>query len=55
MRATGSNDCVFEDVFVSADFSFDWLNPELTWQHGPLANIPMTLQLGGLPPGSPVI
>jgi alkylation response protein AidB-like acyl-CoA dehydrogenase len=48
MRATGSNDCVFENVFVPDDFSFDWLNAQSPWQRGAFANIPMTLQIGGL-------
>ena len=48
MRATGSNDCIFENVFVPDDFSFDWLNAQSTWQRGPFANIPLTLQISGL-------
>ncbi len=49
MRGTGSNDCVFEDVFVSGEFTFDWLNARSPWQHGPFANIPLALQMvGGL-------
>jgi indole-3-acetate monooxygenase len=49
MRGTGSNDCVFEDVFVADEFTFDWLNARSPWQRGPFANIPMPLQMvGGL-------
>jgi alkylation response protein AidB-like acyl-CoA dehydrogenase len=49
MRGTGSNDCVFEDVFVPDEFTFDWLNARSPWQHGPFANIPLPLQMvGGL-------
>ena len=49
MRGTGSNDCVFEDVFVPDEFTFDWLNAKSPWQHGPFANIPLQLQfVGGL-------
>jgi alkylation response protein AidB-like acyl-CoA dehydrogenase len=49
MRGTGSNDCVFEDVFVPGEFTFDWLNARSTWQRGPFANIPLALQMvGGL-------
>ena len=47
MRATGSNDCVFENVFIPDEFTFDWLNAQPTWQRGPFANIPLTLQIGG--------
>jgi indole-3-acetate monooxygenase len=47
MRGTGSNDCVFENVFVPNDFTFDWLNAKPTWQRGPFANIPLTLQMAG--------
>jgi alkylation response protein AidB-like acyl-CoA dehydrogenase len=47
MRGTGSNDCVFEDVFVSDEFTFDWLNARSPWQRGPFANIPMPLQMLG--------
>ena len=49
MRGTGSNDCVFEDVFVPDEFTFDWLNAKSPWQRGPFANIPLQLQfVGGL-------
>jgi alkylation response protein AidB-like acyl-CoA dehydrogenase len=47
MRGTGSNDCVFENVFVPDDFTFDWLNAKPTWQQGPFANIPLALQMAG--------
>src|SRR5208282_1101204 len=49
MRGTGSNDCVFENVFVPDEFTFDWLNARSAWQRGPFANIPLPLQMvGGL-------
>jgi alkylation response protein AidB-like acyl-CoA dehydrogenase len=49
MRGTGSNDCVFENVFVPDEFTFDWLNAKSSWHRGPLANIPLQLQfVGGL-------
>jgi alkylation response protein AidB-like acyl-CoA dehydrogenase len=49
MRGTGSNDCVFENVFVPDEFTFDWLNAKSPWQRGPFANIPLQLQfVGGL-------
>ncbi|HTW89549.1 MAG TPA: acyl-CoA dehydrogenase family protein [Candidatus Binataceae bacterium] len=47
MRGTGSNDCVFEDVFVPDGFTFDWLNPRSTWLRGTFANIPLLLQMAG--------
>lgn len=51
MRGTGSNDCVFEDVFVPDEFTFDWLNATSPWQRGPFANIPLQVQFaGGLAP-----
>src|SRR5215467_8726964 len=49
MRGTGSNDCVFENVFVPDEFTFDWLHARSPWQRGPFANIPVPLQMvGGL-------
>jgi indole-3-acetate monooxygenase len=49
MRGTGSNDCVFENVFVPDEFTFDWLNAKSPWQRGAFANIPLQLQfVGGL-------
>jgi alkylation response protein AidB-like acyl-CoA dehydrogenase len=49
MRGTGSNDCVFEDVIVPDEFTFDWLNATSPWYRGALANIPLQLQfVGGL-------
>ncbi len=47
MRGTGSNDCVFEGVFVPDEFTFDWLNARSTWQNGPFGNIPLPLQIAG--------
>jgi alkylation response protein AidB-like acyl-CoA dehydrogenase len=47
MRGTGSNDCVFENVFVPEEFTFDWLNAQPTWQRGPFADIPLQLQFAG--------
>lgn len=47
MRGTGSNDCVFENVFVPDEFTFDWINGQSPWQSGPFANIPLVLKLGG--------
>jgi alkylation response protein AidB-like acyl-CoA dehydrogenase len=49
MRGTGSNDCEFENVFVSDEFTFDWMNAKSPWQRGPFENIPLQLQfVGGL-------
>ena len=47
MRGTGSNDCVFENVFVPDEFTFDWLNAKSSWQRGPLGVIPLQLQFAG--------
>jgi alkylation response protein AidB-like acyl-CoA dehydrogenase len=47
MRGTGSNDCVYENVVVPDEFTFDWLNAKSSWQRGPLASIPLQLQLAG--------
>jgi alkylation response protein AidB-like acyl-CoA dehydrogenase len=49
MRGTGSNDCVFENVLVPDEFTFDWLNAKSPWQRGPFESIPLQLQfVGGL-------
>lgn len=49
MRGTGSNDCVFENVLVADEFTFDWLNAKSPWQRCPFRNIPLQLQfVGGL-------
>ena len=47
MRGTGSNDCVFKDVFVPDDFTFDWLNAKSAWQGGAFDHIPLPLQIAG--------
>ena len=47
MRGTGSNDFVFENVFVPEDFTFDWLNAKSTWQRGAFDKIPLPLQIAG--------
>jgi alkylation response protein AidB-like acyl-CoA dehydrogenase len=47
MRGTGSNDCIFENVFVPDNFTFDWLNARSTWQQGAFASIPLPLQIAG--------
>lgn len=47
MRGTGSNDCVFENVFVPDEFTFDWLFAQSPWQRGAFANIPFALQIAG--------
>jgi alkylation response protein AidB-like acyl-CoA dehydrogenase len=47
MRGTGSNDCVFENVTVPDEFTFDWLNATSSWKTGPWANIPLQLQMAG--------
>jgi alkylation response protein AidB-like acyl-CoA dehydrogenase len=47
MRATGSNDCVFDNVFVPDDFTFDWLNAKSTWPSEAYSVIPLPLQVAG--------
>jgi alkylation response protein AidB-like acyl-CoA dehydrogenase len=47
MRGTGSNDCVFENVLVPDDFTYEWPNPRSPWQRGAFAGMPVTTQLGG--------
>ncbi len=47
MRGTGSNDCVFENVPVPDEFTFDWLNAKSPWQRGPFESIPLQLQFVG--------
>ncbi|HEV7733369.1 MAG TPA: acyl-CoA dehydrogenase family protein [Candidatus Binatia bacterium] len=47
MRGTGSNDCVFEDVFVPDAYTYEWPNPRSTWRPGAFAVVPLTTQLGG--------
>jgi indole-3-acetate monooxygenase len=47
MRGTGSNDCVFENVNVPDEFTFDWLNAKSPWQRGPFEKIPLQLQFVG--------
>ncbi|HZC45917.1 MAG TPA: acyl-CoA dehydrogenase family protein [Candidatus Acidoferrum sp.] len=47
MRGTGSNDCIFENVEVPDEFTFDWLNAKSPWRSGPFDNIPLPLQFAG--------
>ena len=46
LRGTGSNDVLFENVFVPEAYTFEFPNPKSTWQTGPLAKIPLMVQLG---------
>ena len=47
MRATGSNDCSYHDVFVPAERTYAWPEPPARRDAGPAGNIPMHVQLGG--------
>jgi alkylation response protein AidB-like acyl-CoA dehydrogenase len=47
LRGTGSNDVVFENVFVPESYTFEFPNPRSAWQTGPVARIPLMVQLGG--------
>ena len=47
MRATGSNDCSYRDVFVPAERTYAWPEPPPKRDAGPVGNIPMHVQLGG--------
>lgn len=47
MRGTGSNDCVFEDVFVPEAYTYERPNPRSPWQQGAFANVPVVTLLGG--------
>ncbi|HEY6419890.1 MAG TPA: acyl-CoA dehydrogenase family protein [Candidatus Binataceae bacterium] len=47
LRGTGSNDVMFENVFVPESYTFEFPNPRSAWQIGPGARIPLMVQLGG--------
>jgi alkylation response protein AidB-like acyl-CoA dehydrogenase len=47
MRGTGSNDCVFDNVLIPDEYTFDWLSSKSPWKRGPLGNIPLPLQFVG--------
>lgn len=47
MRATGSDDCVYREVFVPEERTFAWPEPPARRDAGPVGNIPMHVQLGG--------
>jgi indole-3-acetate monooxygenase len=46
MRGTGSNDVVFENVFVPDAYTYEWPNPRSPWQQGAFAVVPIITQLG---------
>ncbi len=48
LRGTGSNDVAFENVFVPESYTFEFPNPRSSWQIGPLARIPLMVQLGSV-------
>jgi indole-3-acetate monooxygenase len=47
MSGTGSNDCVFENVIVADEFTFDWLNSQPAWRGQAYQTIPLPLQFVG--------
>ena len=47
MSGTGSNDCVFENVLVTDEYTFDWLNAQPAWRGRPYQTIPLTMQFAG--------
>jgi indole-3-acetate monooxygenase len=48
LRGTGSNDVVFENVFVPESYTFEFPNPRSAWQTGPFSRIPLMVQLGNV-------
>ncbi len=46
MRATGSNDCTIEDVFVSDDWVFPWFDAVPRFETGTFGRIPLLIQFG---------
>jgi len=47
MRGTGSNDCVFENVFVPEQFTYEAFTARPKWDRGAFSNIPLLVLLGG--------
>lgn len=48
MRATGSNDCLVDDVFVPEPFTFRWVNPQSRLADDDWGAIPMMVQIGAI-------
>ncbi len=48
LRGTGSNDVLFENVFVPESYTFEFPNPRSAWQTGPFSRIPLMVQLGNV-------
>ena len=46
MRATGSNDCTVDDVFVSEDWVFPWFDAVPRFETGTFGRIPLLMQFG---------
>ena len=46
MRATGSNDCTIEDVFVGDDWVFPWVDAVPRFETGTFGRIPLLIQFG---------
>jgi len=47
MSGTGSNDCVFENVMVADQFTFDWLHAQPAWRGQAYQTIPLPIQFVG--------